>query len=45
MPLYAYIASLCGNATPMLPMPAFNVINGGSHAGNKLAMQEVSWLV
>ena len=21
-------------------MPAFNIINGGSHAGNKLAMQE-----
>lgn len=21
-------------------MPAFNVINGGTHAGNKLAMQE-----
>lgn len=24
----------------MLPVPAFNMINGGSHAGNKLAMQE-----
>ncbi|KAH9621507.1 hypothetical protein KSS87_013872 [Heliosperma pusillum] len=24
----------------VLPVPAFNVINGGSHAGNKLAMQE-----
>jgi len=24
----------------ILPIPAFNVINGGSHAGNKLAMQE-----
>nr|ABU41067.1 enolase [Lepeophtheirus salmonis] len=24
----------------MMPVPAFNVINGGSHAGNKLAMQE-----
>ena len=24
----------------MLPVPALNVINGGSHAGNKLAMQE-----
>jgi enolase len=23
-----------------LPVPAFNVINGGSHAGNKLPMQE-----
>ena len=24
----------------VLPVPALNVINGGSHAGNKLAMQE-----
>ena len=24
----------------IMPVPAFNVINGGSHAGNKLAMQE-----
>lgn len=24
----------------MLPVPSLNVINGGSHAGNKLAMQE-----
>jgi len=24
----------------VLPVPSFNVINGGSHAGNKLAMQE-----
>ena len=24
----------------MLPVPCFNVINGGSHAGNKLAFQE-----
>jgi enolase len=23
-----------------MPMPCFNVINGGSHAGNKLAFQE-----
>ena len=24
----------------VLPVPAFNIINGGSHAGNGLAMQE-----
>merc|ERR1719440_1932157 len=24
----------------VLPVPCFNVINGGSHAGNKLAFQE-----
>jgi len=40
LPLYKYLAELSGNKTPILPVPAFNVINGGSHAGNKLAMQE-----
>ncbi|KOC59564.1 Enolase [Habropoda laboriosa] len=40
VPLYKYIAELAGNANIILPVPAFNVINGGSHAGNKLAMQE-----
>jgi enolase len=29
-----------GDRKFVLPVPAFNVINGGSHAGNKLAMQE-----
>jgi len=40
VPLYKHIASLAGKADVILPVPAFNVINGGSHAGNKLAMQE-----
>jgi len=42
MPLYAYIAELAGNDTTkfVLPVPSFNVINGGSHAGNQLALQE-----
>ncbi|GAB6019779.1 hypothetical protein CHUAL_001327 [Chamberlinius hualienensis] len=40
VPLYQYIAELAGNSKIILPVPAFNVINGGSHAGNKLAMQE-----
>jgi len=42
MPLYKHIAELAGNPTEKMcmPVPAFNVINGGSHAGNKLAMQE-----
>jgi enolase len=40
MPLYKYIAELCGNKKLMLPLPCFNVINGGEHAGNRLAMQE-----
>ncbi|KAL8152892.1 hypothetical protein V2J09_010652 [Rumex salicifolius] len=40
IPLYKHIADLAGNTKLVLPVPAFNVINGGSHAGNKLAMQE-----
>lgn len=40
VPLYQHIADLAGNTNIILPTPAFNVINGGSHAGNKLAMQE-----
>ncbi|GMT15291.1 hypothetical protein PFISCL1PPCAC_6588 [Pristionchus fissidentatus] len=40
VPLYKYIAQLAGTDKVVLPVPAFNVINGGSHAGNKLAMQE-----
>ncbi|CAN1267243.1 ENO1 [Linum perenne] len=44
IPLYQHIANLAGNKNLVLPVPAFNVINGGSHAGNKLAMQViVSW--
>lgn len=40
-PLYAHIADLAGVKAPyVLPAPAMNVINGGSHAGNKLAFQE-----
>nr|KJB16683.1 hypothetical protein B456_002G243100 [Gossypium raimondii] len=39
LPLYKHIANLAGNSKLVLPVPAFNVINGGSHAGNKLAMQ------
>lgn len=40
IPLYKHIAELAGNPKLVLPVPSFNVINGGSHAGNKLAMQE-----
>jgi len=39
--LYRHIADLAGNTGKMvLPVPCFNVVNGGSHAGNKLAFQE-----
>lgn len=40
VPLYKHLADLAGNREVIMPVPAFNVINGGSHAGNKLAMQE-----
>merc|ERR1711939_825426 len=42
MPLYKYIAVLAGKPTDkyVMPVPSFNVINGGSHAGNRLACQE-----
>jgi enolase len=42
IPLYEWIARLAGNSTDkfFLPVPSFNVINGGSHAGNQLAFQE-----
>lgn len=42
MPLYQYLATLAGKPTDkfVMPVPAFNVINGGSHAGNRLACQE-----
>ena len=39
VPLYRHIADLAGVKEVMMPVPALNVINGGSHAGNKLAMQ------
>jgi enolase len=42
MPLYKYIARLAGKPTDkfVMPVPSLNVINGGSHAGNRLACQE-----
>jgi enolase len=42
MALYEYIANLAGKPTDkfVMPVPSFNVINGGSHAGNRLACQE-----
>ncbi|RLN72800.1 hypothetical protein BBJ28_00021324 [Nothophytophthora sp. Chile5] len=40
VPLYQHFADMIGNKELVLPVPSFNVINGGSHAGNKLAFQE-----
>src|SRR3989344_1326059 len=39
--LFQYLHSLVGlDRKPAMPRPFFNVINGGKHAGNKLAFQE-----
>lgn len=40
IPLYKHIASLSKNKEISLPIPAFNIINGGVHAGNDLDFQE-----
>jgi enolase len=37
--LFQHIAELAGTR-PVLPVPAFNIINGGKHAGNALDIQE-----
>lgn len=38
--LYQHIADMAGTTKMVLPVPCFNIINGGTHAGNGLAMQE-----
>jgi enolase len=40
--LYEYIAQISDRPRSkfVMPVPSFNVINGGSHAGNRLACQE-----
>mmetsp|Transcript_10546 Transcript_10546/g.19748 ORF Transcript_10546/g.19748 Transcript_10546/m.19748 type:complete len:484 (-) Transcript_10546:549-2000(-) len=42
VPLYQHIATLAGNNERnfTMPVPCFNVINGGKHALNRLAFQE-----
>lgn len=41
IPLWKHFAEIAGNPTPdVMPVPCFNVINGGEHAGNRLAFQE-----
>ena len=44
VPLYQHFADLAGNKELVMPVPSFNVINGGSHAGNALAFQEFMML-
>jgi len=40
LPLYRYINEIAGGPKMSMPVPCFNVINGGVHAGNYLAFQE-----
>lgn len=39
VPLWRWIANIAGT-TPRLPVPHFNVLNGGAHAANALDFQE-----
>ncbi|WP_083404101.1 phosphopyruvate hydratase [Curtobacterium sp. MCBA15_005] len=39
LPLWQWIAEITGS-TPRMPVPHFNVLNGGAHAANKLDFQE-----
>lgn len=41
MELYELIAHLCDYGSVTLPLPMFNMINGGMHADNKLLIQEM----
>lgn len=43
LPLYQYIANLCGNTQLTLPTPMMNILNGGEHADNNVDIQE--WMV
>lgn len=40
VPLFQHIGDLSSTSKFTMPVPSFNVINGGSHAGNGLAFQE-----
>merc|ERR1712113_920654 len=40
VPLYKHINEIAGKPKMSMPVPCFNVINGGVHAGNFLAFQE-----
>eukprot|EP00121_Abeoforma_whisleri_P014789 Awhi_evm1s13637 len=39
-PLYKFLNEMAGKPKMVMPVPCFNVINGGVHAGNALAPQE-----
>ncbi len=39
-PLFKFIAAYTSNPEPSIPIPMFNVLNGGAHAANNIAIQE-----
>ncbi|KAG8466574.1 hypothetical protein KFE25_007953 [Diacronema lutheri] len=39
-PLYVFLNRLAGSPKMVMPMPCFNLVNGGVHAGNALPFQE-----
>ena len=43
VPLYRHIATIAGRDTQdfVMPVPFFNVLNGGVHSGNPMAFQEI----
>jgi enolase len=40
LPLYRYLGQLAGTEATLLPVPFFNVLNGGVHADSSVDMQE-----
>jgi enolase len=40
VPLHRYLAKLAGDKGTLLPVPMFNILNGGAHADNSVDFQE-----
>jgi enolase len=40
VPLYRHLAKLAGGPGTLLPVPMFNILNGGAHADNSVDFQE-----
>ncbi len=40
LPLHRHLASLAGDPGMLLPVPMFNILNGGAHADNSVDFQE-----
>jgi len=40
VPLHRHLAKLAGNPGTLLPVPMFNIMNGGAHADNSVDFQE-----